>query len=355
MQDKQFLKTFVMTFVISFAAIVLLNYIYDPLLYYHYSAKRQLNNNDRLQVAGILRSFDYNQIILGTSMTQNFSAKLIHDVMGTKAVRLSIAGCTIQEQAIVLQAALNQKKLKSVIWGIDRCYLNYKRGSLQPSFPVNLYQQNLFSHLHYLLNINITHASIKGLNPWRKLKLSAADIDKYNVWDKEYVFSKALILKLYNEAVKNAPDKVIPLQKTDFSEDKLKETVSVQIDNFNQDVLRIISENPEIHFDIFFPPYSLAQYKSTYLTNPLSFSAEAYLRHYIYKNLMNLPNVSIHDFEVNLEIVANLDNYKDLVHYSKDINALIIHKMKSKSNLLTADKLQANHEAFLKLPSQSFL
>ena len=37
------------------------------------------------------------------------------------------------------------------------------------------------------------------------------------------------------------------------------------------------------------------------------------------------------------EIVTNLDNYKDTLHFSEDINSYMLYKMKNKENLLTKE------------------
>lgn len=345
MLNKLFLSVFLIVIIFGISAVVGINYFNDPLQYYRYSPYQTLNVNDRWQVAGFIRSFDFDAIILGTSMTQNFSLKLIEKVMHCKPIRLSVAGLSIQEQAIILKASIKTKKVKTVIWGIDRTYLNYEAGKIQRSFPVELYNQPLLGHVNYLINMSTTHVSIKNMIKRPINHQEHSDLEHYNSWQENFVFSKNVVLKQYQEAISK-----ISLQKTEAKHTKLQSN-ETQIKNFERDVLQIIIDNPDIRFYVFFPPYSLAHHKMTYQSSKEGHMQEANLRKYMLVRLLNLPNVFLYDFETDLKIIANLDNYKDLTHYSKEINDFMVYSFKNREYIIAKDILEKNHRAFLSLPS----
>ncbi len=335
--------------------VVLMNFCCDPLQYYRHSPDKKLNGNDRWQVAGFIRTYDFEQIVLGTSMTQNFSLEQLKKEMKMKPIRLSVAGSTIQEQSIILRAAIKTGKVKSVIWGIDRGYLKYTKGKVAPTFPKELYEQTYLGHLNYLMNLNTVSSSIKYLSRFKQKEMS--DYEHYNAWYQEAEFSKEIVLKLFNDSIKGfAQNQALDKIKITLNEDEREfyQTMNGQIHNFEQDVFTIIKQNPQIEFHLFFPPYSLAYYKLHYYAATKIFTLDAGLRKYMLLQLSLLPNVYLYDFETNIGIIANLDNYKDLTHYSGEISDLMIHSFSKKQNLWKRENLEKNHQAFISLPTHQF-
>jgi hypothetical protein len=56
-------------------------------------------------------------------------------------------------------------------------------------------------------------------------------------------------------------------------------------------------------------------------------------KQYIINELGNEANVKIYDFQDEYEIVENLDNYKDIMHYSQNINQHIIDEIATSKTL----------------------
>ena len=128
--------------------------------------------------------------------------------------------------------------------------------------------------------------------------------------------------------------------------------------NFEQQLLSHIRNNPQIKFDLFLPPYSIYfwcfQKKLGHLDEYCA------LRNYLAEEIEKLPNAVLHDFQAEWDIVCNLDNYKDITHYSPAINSEILRKIHSgkyissgiqvkKSTNLIRKKLEEYDAAFLSL------
>ena len=89
----------------------------DGLSYRLYS-ERYIND-------GIAKHFEYDAIITGTSMNQNFKTSQMDELFGTNSVKMTFAGGAFQEISRNIEVALNSKNgVKTVLWGIDYLGLN---------------------------------------------------------------------------------------------------------------------------------------------------------------------------------------------------------------------------------------
>ena len=64
------------------------------------------------------------------------------------------------------------------------------------------------------------------------------------------------------------------------------------------------------------------------------------LQKFACEKLLKFENVKLYYFQDNLDIVTNLNNYKDLGHYCEDINVEIVKLMADNNSLLTTDNYQ---------------
>lgn len=336
-----FIKFFLSLALVFLVSSVVINFIVDPIQLYRRSEKMRLWGDSRWQNAGFIKNFDYNLVVIGTSMVQNFSPEFIKKSMHYNPMILSLAGSKIIEQGIVLETALKTKKVKAVIWGIDQCYLHYKPHSIPPSFPIHLYGNGLRGDIQYLVNFDVFFEAawflFKKIIGRNNINPDDYSLEKYGHWHEQSTFSKDIILKEYHASLKPKPLK----QDTQNTQ-----PANHQETNLLNDVFSIIKQYPDVQFYIFLPPYSLANYKLGATNN--NFESHLKTREIVVRKLTSLANVSIYDFETDLSITGNLDNYKDLTHYSQHINNDIIFKIKSNINRITVDNIQEKNDAFRK-------
>ena len=55
--------------------------------------------------------------------------------------------------------------------------------------------------------------------------------------------------------------------------------------------------------------------------------------------LLQAENVHIYGFSDRIDIISNLDNYMDSLHYSPEINSEILRAISAKEGELTADNI----------------
>lgn len=333
-----FIKYFFLAFFSVIGACIIFNLAVDPLQYYRRNTTYPLYGNDRWQVASFIYNFSFDTAIVGTSLTQNFSLCNIKEKLGGTAIKLSIAGAMIPEQLLVIDSAIKSGKLKKVIWGIDRSYF-YSRKDVKDSMPVFLYERRMDAHIKYLANLDILAHSLRilfGKTPTDPQKA----LETYNCWWETAVFSKNIILKLYETTLTEKR------KGSDSRYNKREELFS--------NILTMVHMHPEIEFIFFFPPYSLAHHKKEYHIDQVGYYEDMKFRKSILEELTKIKNVKIFDFETDLHIVANLDNYKDLHHYSNHVNAYMINCISKHKQLITQENITSSQRNFCNLPHQEF-
>lgn len=63
----------------------------------------------------------------------------------------------------------------------------------------------------------------------------------------------------------------------------------------------------------------------------------------VIEEMLKYPNIKIFGFSNCLEIITELDNYKDIAHYSADINSELLALMSREECLVTVE----NYEAYI--------
>ena len=222
-------------------------------------------------------------------------------------------------------------------------YSNDTAYAKNPSlFPIYLYDNTIYNDLPYLLNFDTLKRSISSLREsYDANQISANFHNMYN-WHTFYktqfheFYSIQDYLNLHNKFQKLSKQHQLKLQNK-FRFEMLK-------NHFDTYTLSIVRNNPEIHFAIFYPPYSVLSYQ---LMHEQSYFKEVIkFKHYIHQQLSQYSNVSLYDFQVAQEITTELNHYKDISHYSEDINHWILLQIKKKNYLVTNENINKTLEEF---------
>lgn len=334
MKAKKFLKKYLICLLILILTVSLFNYIVDPMQFYRKMtiSKPALLAEDRYQVAALARTQDYDSVIVGTSMTQNFSPKYIKDKLGYNALKLSIAGASINEQILALENALKTNKVKNVIWGLDDSRIDIESDFVKDNFPMYLYDDNSYNDLKYLFSYNTTKYSINTLLNRLSKKVT---LENYNNWNKNYKFDEKIIISAFKASEESYEQKQPNTEKFQYKN---------MIENLNS-IENIVKNNKDINFIFFYPPYSILQRVLEYKYSNDVFEGRLNSRAVYFQTLNNYKNIKIFDLRSNADIVENLNNYKDLFHYSQNINNLIIDCIKDNKFLVDSSNYQKYNEA----------
>ena len=176
----------IITAVIFLTLIAGLMIVVDPYFHYHkplsflsYRLYEERYIND-----GIARNFDYDAIITGTSMSQNFKPSEFDALFGTKSVKLPFPGAGYKEITQNLERALSRNSsVNTVLWVLDYNGLLRRHDWTQyEEYPTYLYDENPFNDVSYLFNKSILY---HGLMPSLALTASnspSTTMDDFSSW-----------------------------------------------------------------------------------------------------------------------------------------------------------------------------
>ena len=139
----------------------------DPFFHYHapdIDAYFYPLNNQRSQNDGISRHFDYEGLITGTSMTENFKTSEAEALFDFRFIKVPYAGATYNEINYSLTAAASHnQKLKYIIRGLDMYMFFDDSGRWRTelgSYPTYLYDDNWFNDAEYVFNRDVLFSRV---------------------------------------------------------------------------------------------------------------------------------------------------------------------------------------------------
>ncbi|WP_246943860.1 hypothetical protein [Bacillus pinisoli] len=343
-----------LSYIILFILLIgLFNFSMDPLQYYRDTKRINFYwDQQRWQVVGLAKNYEYNTIILGTSMTENFIPSEVNQIFpNTETLKLSLSGSSAHEQNKIAEIAFHNNEIKNVIWGIDYFSLGNDPNYVKEEFPKFLYDNNNFNEIGYLLNISITKYSLYSI--FHKLSPMLAELfatlvvlkekpvenlDYLYYWAHGMDFSNEIVMEDYKTTVQKDLGRNEEFSDT-FSLDRLKE-------NIDTNIVPIIMENQDTNFYLFYPPYSILMNKRIFDKNPTNIDNIIKSREYLFNELKDYDNVKIYDFSHDEDIVFNLNNYKDISHYSPEINKKILQDISKGNFLVTETNINLNLDKF---------
>lgn len=299
--------------------IGLFNYIIDPFQHYRLANWYKIRDNEhRYLVPGLIRHLHVDSVIMGTSVTENFSTIQIHKELGWNVRKLSIPAMSAYEADIIFKQLFTyQKDIKNILLSMD--IVNTFNVGIHhlpdKSLPLYLYDENIFNDYKYLCSLDTTERSVNALVKYANI---STNWDKFFYWG-DRKFSKDEVLRGLKE-------------KPYIHGHVGKNYVYKQCkNNFDKHILPYLQAHPNIQFYLFYPPYSSLVYfkmnKEGWLEDTFKF------KKYVYQTTKNYKNIHIYDFECMQNITSDLNNYKDPVHYSAKINDLIIKRIVTKDYL----------------------
>lgn len=333
MKEKQWFCKTIAYLVVCLAMFALVMIVVDPYFHFHAPIKGISYRlyEERYINDGIARHFEYNAIITGTSMTQNFKTSEFEELFECSAVKLPFAGGGYQEISQNLQRAFSYNDhIEKVLWGLDGTLL-IKEPDYEgyEEYPTYLYDDFVWNDVHYVFNKAIMYHGVLN-NIWMTLKgEKPTTLDEYSSWEGktglEAVAANYGIREIESE------DRGLSAEERRIVED-----------NIEENLCPVIEQNPDTTFYIFFTPYSIVRWDLWGREGRISAQIEA--ESIAAQRLLQYPNVELYCFYENIDLVNDLDNYKDVLHYTAAINSKILKWIKAGEYRLTLEDNTAHAE-----------
>jgi hypothetical protein len=311
-------------------------FIVDPLQHYRPATfYRPLRGNERYYNPGFAKHYDYDCIIVGSCMVENFIPSEAGRKLSRQVLLAPLDAGTPYEECVLLNTALKTGKVKAVIWGLD--IFAFMGGTRQlangpGSFPFYLYDDNPFNDYKYLWNIDVLRgdcwmALAANLLPRWKLKYhKLLDLDSACFWGDQHEFSREAALESWGKKRREHP---VQAEASQSVLDSMKR-------DFDVNVIPLVERHPEATYYLFYPPYSILFWTVT----QCPFETQMEFKRHVLERTRRFPNVRLFDFQDVADITLNLDNYDDYEHYSPDVNRFVIDAFSKNEYLVTDNNIE---------------
>ena len=336
---KWFVKCLV-TILALLALVAAVIIVVDPYFHYHkpFSFLSYRLYEERYVNDGISRNFDFDAIITGTSMAQNFKPSEMDALLGTHSVKETFSGAGYQELSENLERALSRNPdLKTVLWMVDyNGFLREYDWAQYENYPTYLYDDNLFNDTAYLFNKSILYHGVLSNIRMTLGGIESTTMDEYSSWERDCGLE--YIMQSYDrENVKPAADR-------DFGQ----EEYDMVVKTIDTNILQLINRYPDVTFYLVYPPYSICYFDALVLKGTLERQLQA--EQVATELLLQCPNVKLYNFFDQYEVICNPDYYCDDGHYNGEVNSMMLRWISQDIGLVTRenylDKLETEREFY---------
>lgn len=323
MKSKKYLITVFSLLIVALVFIASVNIAIDPLFQYHKPlfGMQPVITDERYQNAGIAKNFDFDNAVIGNSMSENFRVSSVSRVFGGDSVKLVAAGSHPLDWTYLLDIICDKHyQTKNLLFNIDEYIFTDSATEMKHDLPIYLYDNNIFNDVNYLFNFSIFKKYTLNMLKCN-INNKVPDYDEAFIWNEN--IGKECVLKDYDRAEK----------KNDVDRN---EFVSLALENINL-LIPYIEKMPETNFVFFFSPFSILAYDEMARAGELDAFEEATVL--VCEKLMQYNNVNIYYFNdvKMLNTITNLDLYRDSGHYNKDVSEDILCYIENGKCLLTKE------------------
>ncbi len=286
----------------------------DPFYHYHkpwFGLKAVLNDKE-YQCIGTLRNFDYDALLVGSSVMENNDNSWYDEAYGINSIKAIRSYGATADLCYLLDAAYEKHDIRYIFYNIDPSSLT---ASPEPTYvstgcPMYLYDKNPFNDVKYLFNKDVLLEKI----PYQLANSFMGDYDEnlsYN-WAKWKSFGPDMALGLYNRI-----EVPVPMMEEKVYQNELDANIAL--------LTAQVAAHPETEFVFFYPTYSMLWWDGIVRSGERD--AYIYCEKEMTKALLAYDNVRIFCFQSEREVATNLDFYMDTIHFSPEINRRMLNHM----------------------------
>lgn len=305
--------------VLCLFACAVLTFVIDPFEQYRESATLPLYDQESYNNPGIAKNYDYNAVILGTSMIEMSNPSVIDASFGVQSVKLPMRGSHVAQMGWQLDHVFRAKEkrgetLDLAILAVDAYSMMGPIDDMEEIYDY-LWNDNILDDVNYLLNRDVLLVRIPRIlkNIGKPLDTKRDDMYKWT----DVVFAAKSV---YDVTPVTAQ---APMMDPEHRIERSTGNVELHIEKY-------VAAHPETKFLVYMPPYSVAYW---YLMTRGGMSEQQFRsRARICELLLEYDNVEIYDFSSRVDWITDLDEYFDYSHHSSEISNRIMHAMAAGDN-----------------------
>ena len=314
--------------------------VVDPYFHYHkpLDGLTVILDNQRYQNDGILKNFDYDAVITGTSMTENFKSSEFDAIFNVNSVKTPLFGASFKEITDSLNNAFQaNSNIRYVVRGIDCNRIIEHKDAMNyddSMYPKYLYDWNPFNDVSYIFNKQILFNDVSRVLAYGRAGIPGTTFDEYGYWADDFAYGAEAILQ--DHVHKEAQATVWEVSE---------EEIQILQESVHQNFIAQAEANPNTQFYYFFAPYSVYWWDSIHQTGETQRYVQ--LMEEASRLMVEYDNIHLFSFFELEELICDPNNYKDTLHYSGEINSQMLRWMKAEEYRLTKENYASHWKSVL--------
>ena len=293
----------------------------DPFFHYHDPAPEgEVWFDQRAQGAGLLRTQEYETVLMGSSLAANYRSFWFDVFYDTSTVKVTFPNGGFEEFSTALDYAYTQQDVKRVIFGLDPNLLARSPEEAPDQLPEYLYDDNPLNDGKYLLNKDVLMRCGYTL-----LKQRAGEIQPLQdafVWDGNVFFSRSLALAGY--------DRPEPVDES-APEDAFLENARANLAT----VTGWLEAHPDTELIFWFSPYSILFWDK--MDRQGETEAMLTLLEEVTETLLAYDNAELQFFMADEAVITDLNNYADHIHVAGKVTYRLAEAMPTGAYRMTGE------------------
>ena len=332
MERRKFLKILIICTIFVLLFPIILVYTFDPFFHYHKPIRplKAVLTQAEYQVIGTLKNFEYDSLIAGSSMAENYNNTWFNEKFNCTAIKSVKPGANTSDLIYLINEAYKHKNIKNIFYTLDIAALTttVREHFVNEGMPLYLYNNNPFDDVKYLFNKHVIFKEI----PYMIANSFLGDYDEGNSfnWAKYKDF----------ETLHYTPKEI-------REEEKEIDIYEENIDYNLELIEKTVASHKETNFIFIVPPYSSLWWYEADMSGDVNYNLYALEKSF--ETLIKYENVEIYYFQDIEEIVSDLSIFMDLVHYHPDVNKKLVEMIGEEEYKITKNNITKKIENMRKL------
>lgn len=304
-------------------------YLVDPFFHYHApDPAGEVWFDQRAQGAGLLRSQEYETILLGSSLAANYRPFWFDVFYETSTVKITFPNGGFREFGQALDYAMSRRDVKRVIFGLDPNLLSRSPAEEPDQLPDYLYDDNPWNDGQYLLNKDALLRS--AYTVLKKAQGETQELQDAFVWDGNVSFNREEALGGYDR-----PENREAAKPADWFRENCLENL--------KEVTGWLEKYPDTEFIFYFSPYSILFWDK--MDRLGETEAVFAMLDQVTEILLGYDNAELQFFMDDLDVITDLNNYADHIHVAGRVTYQMSRVMNSEAYRLTAENRRERLDA----------
>lgn len=316
-----------------FAAVL---FIVDPLMMFRDGSKTfSYFTYDQLYSApGVARHTDYDSVVTGSCMVGQFDVNEVNALFDVDALKLTFNKATDKNIRTILDICFEKNpNLKTVFLSLDSFGAIKEADQTGYPLPEYLYERSAASYTTYLLNLDVFyHFGMKNvLGTLQGKRSGPTEIGP----DHEGGKSGAEVVLPYST----------PIDASSFPKVDTSAFMRNTEENLRENLIPLLEAHPDTEFVFYLPPYSILYWEKRNALGAFRPLMES-LRTVI-GECLKYDNVRIYSYMWDKDIILNLDNYRDILHFTAPVASRILVEIAQDRGRIGPDDYSAQIDAFI--------